>query len=124
MEKRVPSVQRPPMGNRPKRRNGTEKVTTLGVMSRMTITSSGFGGMSFDDMMPRVLLSLNDDATDTEAAAADRTRAPARTLFLAAGVRRCETDDVPDDLALRGSQSELGTGRIRTLRIIITRTER
>ena len=44
------SVPRPPMGMRPKRRKGTEKVTTLGVMSRMTITSSGLGGMSLDDM--------------------------------------------------------------------------
>lgn len=38
------------MGKRPKRRKGREKVTTLGVTSRMTMTSSGFGGMSLDDM--------------------------------------------------------------------------
>jgi hypothetical protein len=38
------------MGNLPKRRKGTEKVTTFVVTSRMTMTSSGFGGMSLDDM--------------------------------------------------------------------------
>lgn len=35
----------------PNRRNGTESVTTLGVMSRNTITSDGLTGMSLDDMV-------------------------------------------------------------------------
>jgi len=40
---------------RPKRRKGTESVVTLGVISRMTITSSGFEGTSLDDMVAEVL---------------------------------------------------------------------
>ena len=35
----------------PKRRNGTESVTTLGVTSRMTMTSDGLDGTSLDDMV-------------------------------------------------------------------------
>lgn len=51
----VPTVARPPTFMRPKRRKGTESVVTLGVISRMTITSSGFEGTSLDDMVAEVL---------------------------------------------------------------------
>lgn len=44
-------VARPPTRMTPKRANGTDKVTTLGVMSRMTITSDGDSGMSLDDIV-------------------------------------------------------------------------
>lgn len=47
----VPIVARPPIFIRPKRRKGTERVVTFGAMSRITITCSGFGGMSFDVMV-------------------------------------------------------------------------
>lgn len=39
------------MGMVPKRLKGTEKVTTLGVTSRMTMTSAGLSGISLDDMV-------------------------------------------------------------------------
>ena len=38
------------MGIVPNLLKGVEKVTTLGVMLRMTITSAGLAGISFDDM--------------------------------------------------------------------------
>jgi hypothetical protein len=44
------------MAIRPNRANGTENVTMLGVTLRMTITSDGFAGMSFDDMAGALLL--------------------------------------------------------------------
>lgn len=44
-------VPRPPTRTIPNRRKGTESVTTLGVMSRMTMTSDGVWGMSFDDIV-------------------------------------------------------------------------
>ena len=44
-------VPLPPTGILPKRRKGTERVTTLGVISRMTITSDGLVGMRVDDMV-------------------------------------------------------------------------
>lgn len=46
----LPTVPRPPTGIVPNLLKGTENVTTLGVMLRMTITSAGLAGMSFDDM--------------------------------------------------------------------------
>ena len=51
-------VPLPPIGILPKRRNGTVKVTTLGVTSRMTITSDGLAGISVDDMLFWLLLML------------------------------------------------------------------
>jgi len=42
----VPSVPRPPMLIWPKRAKGSERVTMSGVMLRMTMTLSGFDGMS------------------------------------------------------------------------------
>jgi hypothetical protein len=47
----IPTVALPPNFILPNRRNGTEKVVTLGERSRMTITSSGFLGTSFSAMM-------------------------------------------------------------------------
>lgn len=47
----VPRVPLPPMGMVPKRLKGTEKVTTLGVRSRMTMTSAGLVGISLEDML-------------------------------------------------------------------------
>jgi hypothetical protein len=47
----LPTVALPPNFILPNRRKGTEKVVTLGERSRMTITSSGFLGMSLSDMM-------------------------------------------------------------------------
>ena len=41
----IPRVARPPTLTTPKRANGRENVVILGVMSRMTITSDGFGGL-------------------------------------------------------------------------------
>lgn len=38
------------MANMPNRAKGTDKVTTFGVMLRMTMTSDGFAGTSLDDM--------------------------------------------------------------------------
>lgn len=49
-EVRLLMVPRPPTRRMPNRANGTETVTTLGVMFRMTATSAGFEGMSLDDM--------------------------------------------------------------------------
>lgn len=46
-----PIVARPPNLIRPKRRKGTESVVTPGTTSRMTITSSGFLGMSLSDIL-------------------------------------------------------------------------
>lgn len=46
----IPIVPRPPMRKSPKRLKGTESVVMLGEMSRMTITSAGLLGMSFDVM--------------------------------------------------------------------------
>ena len=51
-------VPLPPTGIAPNRRNGTERVTTFGVMFRMTITSDGFAGTSLDDMLVSELLLL------------------------------------------------------------------
>lgn len=45
-------VPLPPMSKRPNLLNGTESVTMFGVMLRITITSAGLSGMSFDDMVP------------------------------------------------------------------------
>jgi hypothetical protein len=47
----IPTVALPPNFILPNRRNGTENVVTLGERSRMTITSSGFLGMSLSAMM-------------------------------------------------------------------------
>jgi hypothetical protein len=47
----LPIVARPPIFIRPNRRKGTERVVTFGAMSRITITSSGFEGMSFEVMI-------------------------------------------------------------------------
>jgi hypothetical protein len=47
----IPTVALPPNFILPNRKNGTEKVVTFGERSRMTITSSGFLGMSLSAMM-------------------------------------------------------------------------
>lgn len=39
------------MGIQPNRSKGTEKVTTLGVMFRITMTSDGLDGTSLEDMV-------------------------------------------------------------------------
>lgn len=52
-----PTVPLPPIGIIPKRLNGTEKVTTLGVISRITITSAGLAGISLFDILLLLLLS-------------------------------------------------------------------
>lgn len=44
-------VPRPPMRKMPTRANGTETVTMLGVMFRMTATSLGLEGTSLEDMV-------------------------------------------------------------------------
>lgn len=44
-------VPRPPMWKWPKREKGTDRVVMFFVISRMTITSDGFDGMSFEVMM-------------------------------------------------------------------------
>lgn len=49
-EVRRTKVARPPILRVPKREKGTEKVVMLGVRSRMTMTSAGFWGMSFEDI--------------------------------------------------------------------------
>jgi hypothetical protein len=64
----------------------------------MTITSSGFCGMSFDDMFLWLLLLLNDTAINA-AVTALRTRALVMILCLVDRVRCCGVDDVPRDLA-------------------------
>lgn len=46
-----PTVALPPILISPKRENGTERVVIPGTTSRITITSSGFEGMSFEDML-------------------------------------------------------------------------
>lgn len=55
-----PTVPLPPTGIIPKRLNGTENVTTLGVTSRITMTSAGLAGMSLFDML-LLLSALWDD---------------------------------------------------------------
>lgn len=47
----LPIVPRPPTLNWPKREKGAEQVMMLGVTLRMTITSDGLEGISFDDML-------------------------------------------------------------------------
>jgi hypothetical protein len=51
MGRDVPIVARPPNFIRPNRRKGTERVVTLGVISRITITPSGFWGTSLSDIV-------------------------------------------------------------------------
>lgn len=46
----LPTVPRPPTGIVPNLLKGTENVTTLQEILRMTITSAGLAGISFDDM--------------------------------------------------------------------------
>lgn len=46
-----PIVALPPNFISPNRRKGTERVVTPGTISRITITSSGFEGMSFSDIL-------------------------------------------------------------------------
>ena len=41
----IPRVARPPTLTTPKRANGSENVVMFGVISRITITSEGFGGL-------------------------------------------------------------------------------
>lgn len=53
----LPIVPRPPTLNWPNRANGAEQVTMLGVTRRMTITSDGLEGMSFDDMLRQSLVA-------------------------------------------------------------------
>lgn len=67
----IPSVPRPPILIFPNREKGTEKVTTLGVTLRMTMSSAGLDGMSSADMLRDVaLLDVNartdGDATDVD----------------------------------------------------------
>jgi len=87
----LPSVPRPPMGNFPKRRKGTEKVTTLGVTSRMTMTSSGFWGMSLEDMVAVllfvvvVILAVSLRGNKTKAAVALVRRTSPETMFVLLG---------------------------------------
>jgi len=84
-------VPRPPMGNFPKRRKGTEKVTTLGVTSRMTMTSSGFWGMSLEDMVAVllfvvvVILAVSLRGNKTKAAVALVRRTSPETMFVLLG---------------------------------------
>lgn len=89
----LPAVPRPPMGNRPKRRNGTLNVVTFGVMSRMTSTSSGFDGMSLDDMALVLLFERVNPAV-----AMPRTREVVTTALFVS-LRCGEVDDVPRNLA-------------------------
>lgn len=53
----LPIVARPPIFILPNRRKGTESVVTFGAMSRITITSSGFEGMSLEVMLTLVVYS-------------------------------------------------------------------
>ena len=78
----LPAVPRPPMGKRPKRRKGTEKVTTFGVMSRMTMTSSGLDGMSLDDMLGSLLLLLLSPVGRAANPAVAATRKKATAMWL------------------------------------------
>ena len=48
LDKRIPIVARPPTFILPKRRKGVERVVRPGESSRITITSDGLAGMSFD----------------------------------------------------------------------------
>lgn len=57
----LPTVPLPPIGIIPKRLNGTEKVTTLGVISRITMTSAGLAGISLFDMLLLLLSAFEDD---------------------------------------------------------------
>lgn len=54
-----PTVPLPPTGITPKRLNGTEKVTTFGVTSRMTMTSAGLVGINLSDIL--LLLFAEED---------------------------------------------------------------
>lgn len=81
------------MGNFPKRRKGTEKVTTFGLTSRMTMTSSGFGGTSLDDMLSWSLVFVRGSEANAAAPVVRRT-VPVMSFRLVDG-RRCEgLDDV------------------------------
>lgn len=48
---RIPIVPRPPTLKRPKRANGAEHVTMLGVTWRITITEDGSEGISLEVML-------------------------------------------------------------------------
>jgi hypothetical protein len=48
---RIPSVPRPPIWILPNRAKGTEKVTMLGVMLRMTMRSAGLAGIKLEDIV-------------------------------------------------------------------------
>lgn len=65
--------------------NGTENVTTLGVIFRMTMTSAGLAGISFDDMPAaeddEALVVVENGLSETYA---ERTPTP----IAAAGKRR------------------------------------
>lgn len=56
-----PKVPLPPIGIIPKRLNGTENVTTLGVRSRITMTSAGLAGINLLDMLLLLSLWFEDD---------------------------------------------------------------
>jgi hypothetical protein len=73
------------MGSLPKRRKGTEKVTTLGVTSRMTMTSSGFWGMSFDDMISWLSAVCGEGEAEAAAAVVRRVM-PAMRVRLVGGL--------------------------------------
>lgn len=79
-----PTVPLPPMGMDPNRLNGTEKVTTLGVTSRMTMTSAGLAGISLEDM------SRDDEDEEVEVEKGLSETWPVRTPspIAAAGKRR------------------------------------
>lgn len=70
----VPMVPLPPMGIFPNRRNGTDRVTMFGVMSRMTITSEGLVGMRVDDMVFCLLVMAMRAVVDTRRTAMRRFR--------------------------------------------------
>lgn len=95
------------MGKRPCRRKGTEKVTTLGVTSRMTITSSGFWGMSLDDMLGSLLLSpVGREANP--AVAVTRKKATAMWFRWLCGMRPAGSEDVPMALVLMDCGLSIG----------------
>jgi hypothetical protein len=81
------------MGNLPKRRKGTEKVTTFDVTSRMTKTSSGFGGSSLDDMfcVSWFLVGVKEAMAAAEPA---RRKMPATVFRFVIRLRWREVDDV------------------------------
>lgn len=92
------------MGTLPKRRKGTEKVTTLGVTSRMTSTSSGFGGMSLDDIISLLLSLLLNTAAEVP-----KRVMPAMSFRFDGGLRRCwGCEDVL--MALGLGVASMGTG--------------